>query len=91
MFHYLFMFLSDFSLGEHFWSVKVPTYAKQMRLGAILNPRASKSTHLNHIFVQGALNGVILQLRGDHPDTDLVATWLRKRSKDAFGSLRVVF
>ena len=48
-----FMFLSDFSLGEHFWSVKVPTYAKQMRLGAILNPRASKSTHLNHIFGPG--------------------------------------
>ena len=34
MFHYLFMFLPDFSLGEHFWSVKVPTYAKQMQFGS---------------------------------------------------------
>ena len=27
-------------------------------------------------------------IEGEHPDADLVATWRRKRSKDAFGSIR---
>ena len=41
---------SEFPLGEHFWRITLPTYAQKYDFGTILDPRASKNTHLNNTF-----------------------------------------